>query len=200
MTSNKKILICGDSFAADWTVKYSGQGWPNLLANDYTVTNLAQAGCSEYKILQQLKSVSLSKFDVIIVSHTSPYRLYVKEHPVHKNDKLHCNSDLIYTDLKEHAKSQRNIEPIIEYFEKYVDLDYQKFIHQLICREIKELLLSVTNQQLHLTSLEWDGLSKFPNMLNFKALFDNYRGLMNHHNDLGNQIIYEKVKKYIEKL
>ena len=26
------ILICGDSFAADWTVKYAGQGWPNLLA------------------------------------------------------------------------------------------------------------------------------------------------------------------------
>ena len=50
-----KILICGDSFAADWTVKYPGQGWPNMLAEIHEVTNLAQAGCSEYKILKQLE-------------------------------------------------------------------------------------------------------------------------------------------------
>jgi hypothetical protein len=58
-----KLLICGDSFAADWTVKVKEKGWVNLLAQDYKVTNLAQAGCSEYKILKQLQSVNLDKFD-----------------------------------------------------------------------------------------------------------------------------------------
>ena len=97
-----KVLICGDSFAADWTVKYTGKGWPNLIAENYTVTNLAQAGCSEYKIYLQLASANLDQYDAIIVSHTSPNRLPVEVHPVHSNDPLHKNSDLIYTDLKGH--------------------------------------------------------------------------------------------------
>ena len=47
------ILIIGDSFAADWTVKYpTVVGWPNLLAKNYNVVNLAQAGAGEYKIYQ----------------------------------------------------------------------------------------------------------------------------------------------------
>ena len=49
-----KILIAGDSFAADWKIKHSGNGWVNMLSNDYDVTNIAQAGASEYKIYQQL--------------------------------------------------------------------------------------------------------------------------------------------------
>ena len=63
-----KILILGDSFATDWTSKYpQGKGWPNLLAEKFDVTNLAQAGISEYKILKQIKSVSnLEKFDLKI--------------------------------------------------------------------------------------------------------------------------------------
>ena len=76
-----KLLICGDSFAADWTVKYKGHGWPNLLSQSFEVTNLARAGVCEYKIYNQLLSVDPSAFDVIIISHTSPFRLYVKEHP-----------------------------------------------------------------------------------------------------------------------
>ena len=51
----KKILIAGDSFAADWTVKYKGEGWVNTLCKDYDVTNVAQAGVSEYKIYNQFK-------------------------------------------------------------------------------------------------------------------------------------------------
>ena len=63
-----KILICGDSFAADWTIKYPDKkGWPNLLAEHHNVINLAQAGCGEYKILLQLLSVDFTQFDQIIV-------------------------------------------------------------------------------------------------------------------------------------
>jgi len=59
----KKVLICGDSFSADWTVKYSGQGWPNQIAQLANVTNLSQAGCGEYKIYLQLASADLDQYE-----------------------------------------------------------------------------------------------------------------------------------------
>jgi hypothetical protein len=191
-----KILITGDSFAADWQVKYPKEkGWPNLVAEDHTVTNLAQAGCSEYKIYQQLNSVNLNDFDKILISHTSPYRVYIKRHPVHSNDPLHSNSDLIYTDLKEHAKTDKSLAFIIDYFEKYFDLDHAIFVHNLICRQIDE---TTNNYDVtHLSNLDWSGLYQFPNMLNFEYLFKNRRGLMNHYDQLGNLEIYNKLKSVL---
>jgi len=185
-----KILICGDSFAADWTVKYPGQeGWPNMLAKQHEVVNLAQAGCSEYKIYQQLMSVDLNKFDNIIVSHTSCYRITVETHPVHANDPLHKNSDLIYTDIKEHSKSNKKLLPIVEFFENYFDTESAKFTHTLICKEIDQLLQSYNT--IHISNLIWDNNYKFNNMLNFEYLFKSSRGLMNHYNDAGNQEVFE---------
>jgi hypothetical protein len=44
-----KVLIVGDSFAADWTVKYpSGKGWVNLLAEHHDVTNFEKV-CDELR-------------------------------------------------------------------------------------------------------------------------------------------------------
>ena len=71
-----KVLITGDSFAADWQKKYpSKKGWVNILADRYQVTNIAQAAVSEYKIWQQIKSVDLNKFDTIIVSHVNSFTI-----------------------------------------------------------------------------------------------------------------------------
>ena len=51
-----KILICGDSFAADFRITDTNAlGWCNLLEEKYTVVNRAQAGVSEYKILKQIE-------------------------------------------------------------------------------------------------------------------------------------------------
>jgi len=96
----KRILIAGDSFAADWTKKYNGIGWVNMLNNDYDVKNVAEAGVSEYKIYKQLENEKTDEFDYIIISHTSPYRIPVEKHPIHYGDILHNNCDLIYSDLK----------------------------------------------------------------------------------------------------
>ena len=187
-----KILICGDSFASDWQVKYPLQkGWPNLLVEQYDVVNLAQAGCSEYKILLQLKSADLTSFDCVIVSHTSPYRIPVKTHPVHARDPLHNASDLIYTDIKEHSRTNKRLLPLVEYFEQYFDVDYAKFTHSLICREIDVLVQNCT--VLHLTNLDWTDLYVFESMLNFEYLFKSHRGLMNHYTDEGNRIVFEKI-------
>ena len=105
------ILIIGDSFAADWSTKYNNYlGWPNLLAQSHSVTNLAQAGVSEHKIYKQLCSVQdLSVYDVVIVAHTSPFRVPTKRHPMHSKDVLHKDADLIYSDIEYHSNRLKNI-------------------------------------------------------------------------------------------
>lgn len=185
----KKLLICGDSFAADWTVKYPGTGWPNLLAKKYDVTNLAQAGCSEYKIYKQLVSIDLGLFDNIIVFHTSPNRIYTNSHPVHYNDPLHCNSDLIYMDIKEHGKSNKKLVPIIEYFEKHFDIDHAVFSHNLLCEHIEVMLASYN--VIHATGFDYSGLYEFNEFLDYSRFADPKLGNINHFNIAANQYIYE---------
>jgi len=143
----KKILIIGDSFAADWSVKNNNfPGWPNMLANKYAVTNLAQGGCSEYKILKQLVSVkTLDKYDVVIVSHTSPYRVYTRLHPIHYKDVLHKNADLMLNDLVYHQSKLRNffnisLRSAINIFEKHFDQEYLEDIYRLLREKINVIL------------------------------------------------------------
>jgi hypothetical protein len=185
-----KLLICGDSFAADWTVKVKGKGWVNLLEQDYKITNLAQAGCSEYKILKQLQSVNLDKFGMVLVSHTSPYRLYVPEHPVHHKDKLHKNSCLLYSDVLEHLPDHPELKPVVEYFDKYFDVQYAEYMHNLLLRDIEELCPVKT---LHISHIDWKNLHEFEIFANFKEVFAKHRGSVNHYTEEGNQIVYQSV-------
>ena len=67
-----KILICGDSFAADWSKKYDGVGWVNMIENEHVVTNIAEAGVSEYKIYKQLGAFYIDS--LIIKSESSDIR------------------------------------------------------------------------------------------------------------------------------
>ena len=188
-----KILICGDSFAADWTIKYPDKkGWPNLLAEHHNVINLAQAGCGEYKILLQLLSVDFTQFDQIIVSHTSPYRIYVKDHPVHAGDVLHNNSDLIYKDIKEHSKTNKKLSVLVDYFENYVDLTYLEFIHSLIVKEIKTLVKDFN--VLHISHQNNPSLDQY---INFSDVFNAHPGLINHYDDQGNFIVYSKIAGFV---
>lgn len=197
----KKILICGDSFSADWTVKYHGAGWPNMLVHDFDVTNLSQAGCSEYKIYQQLMSTDIDQFDAILISHTSPNRIYVKEHPVHKNDLLHKDACLIYTDIKEHASDNPSLQPIVDFYENYFDLDYAKFTHTLICEKINAILKGYRGRVIHITNMPQDDLSIFDNIVCFIDLMSKkYKGLMNHYSDEANAIIYNKIKLLLKDL
>jgi hypothetical protein len=196
----KNILICGDSFAADWCVKYPGaQGWPNRLAQEYTVNNLAQAGCSEYKIFKQLTSVNLDQYDWVIVSHTSPYRIPITKHPIHFHDPLHKNSDLIYADIKEHSKDFPDLIAIVNYFEKYFDTEYANFMHNLICQQINQLLINSGIPYINLVHINWDNLYMFSNLLNFEKLFNTQQGsVANHYNQVGNQTVFLEIKKHIE--
>lgn len=180
-----KLLITGDSFAADWSSVSKSKGWPNLLTEEYDVTNIAQAGCSEYKIYKQLCSVDLQSFDHIIVCHTSPYRIYVKENPIHHSKPLHKNSCFIYNDIVEH-----DLSCIKEYFEKYFDLEYAEHIHNLLIKEIDAMCPAHT---LHIANFEWDRLYTCKNWLDLYPIFKSNRGNVNHYNSKGNKLVYNTI-------
>lgn len=188
----KKILICGDSFAADWTVKYDGAGWVNMLCDDFEVTNIAQAGVSEYKIYLQLISQDLTQYDHIIVSHTSFYRIPVKEHPLYINDKLHKNCDLIYNDL-EGKVDVPLVKVAVDFFENFYDVDYAIFTHNLILKEIDNL----SDNLLNITFFDYFSIYKLRNFHQFDDVFMENKGVINHMNDKGNTIIYNKIKKLL---
>jgi hypothetical protein len=191
-----KILLAGDSFAADWTVKYPNQkGWPNLLAKKFNIKNVAQAGCSEYKIYKQLEKEVLEKYDYIIICHTSPFRIPTINHPIHFNDILHKNCDLLYSDIKENLDKNPELISICNFFEKYFDFESAIFDHTLICKEI-ELITSSYNT-IHIVNIDWTELYQFKNVLDFNKLFQKNKGIMNHYNDIGNEIIYKII---LEKL
>jgi len=186
------ILICGDSFAADYSVigTLDYPGWPQILGMKHNVTNVAQAGCSEYKIYLQLKQSDLDRFDGVIVFHTSPYRIYVKQHPYLSDTKLHCNSDLIYYDIINQPEF-KDKEILSTFFEKYFDLDYAKFVHVLIQQEITKLLHKVFSFHigLALPHLDFDA----------SDLFERHRGQVNHFDPIGNKQLADILEQWIQK-
>ena len=141
---NIKILICGDSFAVDYTVvNKNDEGWSSMLANDFTITNCAQAGISEYKILKQLERQNLHNYNVIIVAHTSPYRVHIKSNPMHLTSPLHKNADLIYNDVISHYNNNPNdniLKTAKDYFEHIFDDEYYQDVYYLIVEKIKKFL------------------------------------------------------------
>ena len=191
------LLICGDSFAADWQVKYPKEkGWPNLLADKYNVTNIAQAAVSEYKILQQVKSANLAKFDTIIISHASPNRIHCVTHPVHADNILHKDSDLIYNDLLAHDHPDCKLA--VDFFERFFEIDYYQDISGLICREILNILGEYPHlNQIHLVNINKKKLYDFLPSYDINSIFTKYRGNINHLTDVGNQKMFEKIEQLI---
>lgn len=199
--SNPRILIVGDSFAADWSVKYKQyKGWPNLLAEQYPTVNLAQAGVSEYKIYQQLLGVDLDNFDLIIVSHTSPLRVPTRRHPIHCNDLLHKDADLMFTDIEYHRGKLQNffnasLKTAYKFFIHHFDVEYFETTYRLLRNQINEMLKEKTVIVIsNLPDLEKFVTEK--NVLNFAV----DGGIINHASQELNKEIFHKVVETIEKL
>lgn len=186
----KKLLISGDSFSADWTKKYNGLGWVNMLDYHFDITNISQAGVSEYKIYLQLKSQDLSKFDKILVSHTSAYRIPIQEHPIHKDDLLHDNCDIIFSDVEKHLDNPI-MKTAYDFYSEIFHTDYYCFVNDLIYKEIYNLVPNA----LHITFFD----SFYPDsVLKFEDVFLDNRGVINHLNDIGNRRVYENVLEYLQ--
>lgn len=192
MASTQKILLCGDSFAADWQRKWpQRQGWPNFLAQHYDVENRAQAGCSEYRIWQQLRGCDLDRYHAVIVSHTSPNRVYVREHPVHRGDALHGHSDFIYADVAAHADRHRELASMVDYFERWFDVDHARDMHGLICEKIDHITQGA--RVIHVTHIDWQGLYEFPDHVRCADIFERHRGNANHYDARGNEMVLRRI-------
>jgi len=194
----RKILIAGDSFAADYTIRYHDQiGWPNMISKNHKVTNIAQIGVTEYKVLQQIRSVDLNKYDSIIISHSSPTRVHCEVHPIHYDNVLYKNSDLLYNDIKDHPEN-RDAVIAVEYFKRFFDLDYYCEISKLLCMEITNILGNYPHlNQFHMTNYYNHNPYDFLDSFNFNKIWFNNQGTMNHLNDLGNKQLYEIVNNWI---
>jgi len=194
--STTKILIAGDSFAAPYPRAKSG--WPNLIADQFKTTNIAQAGVSEYKILKQIQSINLNQYDLIIISHTSPSRVHIKKHPIHTTD-LHKNCDLIYTDIaeKNHWFNKQVLAAKL-FFKHIYDDEYQTDLYNLLRKEINSLIHIPYISLGHVPIV-----SKFQieeNFLDFSSIWPLYKGDTNHYNNEGNLVVYESVIKEIERV
>ena len=190
-----KILLAGDSFAAKWP---EAGGWPELLAQKHDVINVAQAGVSEYKILRQIQNANLSKFDKIIVSHTSPTRVHTRKHPIHVNG-LHVDCDLIYNDIIDrNSWLNPSLRGAQDWFKYHYDEDYQTDVYLLIRKEIRTILersnyISITHMPISTQyALEHKNIS-------FSTVWQKHRGTINHYTEKGNQIVYEQILDIINK-
>jgi|TARA_R110000782_G_scaffold223906_1_gene310866 hypothetical protein len=166
-----KLLLAGDSFIAKTPGDYPG--WSDLLDQDYNVDNVARPGIGEYKILKQLQNCTLDLYDTIIIGHTSPYRIHTAHHPLHKEG-FHKHCDFIYEDVK------GRLPDVEKFFTEYFDLEYAIVVHALIIKEINTLLENCSVINTHTLGLD--------------KLFDTNRGSVQHLDQEGNKIFYNRIK------
>lgn len=191
-----KILIAGDSFASDWTPKsIDFKGWVNLLADRYDVTNVAESGVSEYKILKQLERNNLDLFDYIIVCHTSPYRLHTISHPIKYKSVLHTNSDMLYADIEYHYSKWYNVfnkslKTAYNWFVYHYDKTFYEDIYKLMYEKIENILVNHN-------SIEIDNFNKNTNKLNYMFYCTPNSGV-NHFDEVTNKRIYQEIKNTID--
>ena len=190
-----KLLVAGDSFAAEWPGHNS---WVKLLAKSYDITNVAQAGCSEYKILKQIQNANLDDYDAVIVSHTSLSRVHTLDHPLHKEG-LHKDCDLLYNDIDRFSFFNPSLSAAKGYFKYHYDDQYYQTVYSLLRKEINSLL----NNKVYISMSHIEVAKLFiyeDNHLDFSEFWKTHKGSENHYNITGNQKIHDIVVDKINKL
>ena len=193
-----ELLIIGDSFSADWSIRYDDYpGWPALLSAHYQTTNLSQAGVGEYKIYKQLLSVTdLEKYDTVLIAHTSPSRVHTRKHPIHSNDSLHKYADLIYADIEYHGNKITNIfnaslNSGVGYYKFHYDAEYYTTIYDLIRAEIYRVLTGkkvITLINFDLPQSGYDTAN-----IDLRDIVKKHPGKINHLSDTGNELVYKRI-------
>jgi len=197
----KRILVAGDSFAAEWP---TGKGWVHKLAEDNAVNIVAQAGVGEYKILKQLHNVSatdpywVNNYDCVIVCHTSPSRIHTPQHPVHQEG-LHKDCDLIYSDLEKRFDwFNPRLKTAKNWFWHHYDDEYQIDIYNMIREKIKKFI------PIPYLAVDHFEVSNFyateDNILDLTKTWPKYRGNINHYTVEGNQIVYNQIVDKLDKI
>lgn len=192
----KKILICGDSFSYDHGIALS---WVTRLSKLYSVTNLSQCGCSEYKIKLQLAKVDLSLFDAIMIFHTSPNRLYINQSYAIHNSPSHKHCDLLFSDVED-KKVQSDIARIAyEYFVHIFDQDYYHYVHNLILTDLD--FMTRPYQVLHFTNFDYTLMHTFRGTLtSFYDIFLQHPGNINHLDQQGNDMVFSNITQRLDSI
>lgn len=189
-----KILIAGDSFAAEWP--NATKGWVNMLSKKYSVVNLAQAGVGEYKILKQLESVNINEFSLVIVSHTSPSRVHTRNHPLHKTG-FHKDCDLLVNDIVDRCSVfNQNLQVSQGWFRYHYDDEYQIDMYKLVRQQIKNII-TVPYISLTHVDIARELAIEYCN-LDFSDLWKQHRGNINHYTELGNTVVFNQLVDQIE--
>jgi hypothetical protein len=192
-----KILIAGDSFAAKWDGDYPG--WSDLLSKKYSVKNIAQSGIGEYKIMKQIIAENISDYDLVIVSHTSHYRVHTQNHPI-KRIGQHENCDLIFSDLEGNFdKNNESLVTALNWFKYHYDEEYQKDIYKLMRNKINTI-----NELVPYISLDHtDASNTFAiedHHLDFSSYWKLNRGNVNHYTKEGNEYVFASIVDKIEEV
>lgn len=180
--TSMNTLILGDSFSAD------NHGWPSLLGFD--VENRSQRGVGEYKVYKQYKAGD--KHDLVIVCHTSPWRIHTPKHPVHITNTERPNTDFLLADIDYHSKENKEMEIVKEYWNNYYDFEYQIDIYKLLVAK----LLKIPNS-IHLT---FHDVSEKIVPINMNHVWRQQPGNINHLDKKGNTIVAEEIISLAEKL
>ena len=188
-----KLGLFGDSFGYQKTGQ-SFDSWVDLLSQHADIDNRCQCGVSEYKILQQIKAAKLDDYDQIIITHTSPTRVFVRDNPIHIDSSTHGQCDILLADVE--ARNDMFSNACKNYFKYIFDIEYATDIHNLICKEIDSLVKN--HNVVHITHFDYSECYQFVNMINFYNLWLDNCGPVNHYNEYGNREIYnvlfEKLK------
>jgi len=194
--TQKRVLIVGDSFSSDQLS--SDVGWPVLLRQEFTVTNLSAPGIGQYKILKKLQSVDLNNYDLVVISHTSPNRVHCESNPLYPVDHLYRFSDIIFADAEAKLNQIAIAQDIVSYYKNIFDLNYYKFIHSSCCREIHQL--TQQSKVVHITHFDWTDLYQFNGMINFYKFWLDNRGDFVHYTKQANQTIYKQLQVKLREL
>ncbi len=177
-----RIAVAGDSFSED----KGPDSWTTRLH----VTNFSQRGISQYRLYQQVCQIPQKQFDVVLVVHTSPYRIYCNHNQLHTNPPYnYC--DLIYSDVSAH--DSQFAKNVAWYFENVFDLDQANFYHRLTVNAIKQQLWIPS---LHFTFFDGtvDGVTSLHH------IWQQYPGSINHLSPEGNALVLDWVSSMLAKM
>lgn len=178
-----KVLVAGDSFASDW---HTGSEWWHQLPFD--VTNVAQAGASEYKILKSL--TSLEQYDAIVVFHTSPTRVYAANgNLLHTNSPTHRDSCYVINDVL--SKRGPLKTAMINYVKYFYNDEFVNYTHTKICNDIVNKTSNIPT--VHASGFDYLNIYEFENFVSATDLFETYRGNICHLTTDRNRYLADRI-------
>lgn len=179
-----KILILGDSFSDPTWATNNYKAWPELLADQYEVTNLSVCGSSLWwSYTQFLKNKN--QYDLVIFVVTVPNRVYLEEDNLHLN--INTRTAFAHTTLENIYYRFFYSEGKEQFFHNSIVDDIMKHKQVLVIPAFAESVASYTGVSLcHFSDMEADFYKKDRPVLN-----DTQRKC--HLSKESNHTVYEKI-------